>query len=99
MSLVALSRAEPRIDYPRDAEPQRRLMVAVLQTVLDDYRDSMSWQAAGQHPAADLRDIRQAMAYVASTDRVWPFSFENICEALGLNASSLRQELQKGPTA
>jgi len=33
------------------------------------------------------------MAYVASTDRAWPFSFENLCEALGLDAGCLREEL------
>jgi hypothetical protein len=36
---------------------------------------------------------RQAIAYVASTDRAWPFSFENRCDALGLDAPALREEL------
>ena len=39
------------------------------------------------------RGVRQAIAYVASTDRAWPYSFENLCEALGLSADALRQEL------
>jgi hypothetical protein len=28
-----------------------------------------------------------------STDRTWPFSFENLCEALGIDADALRLEL------
>ena len=32
---------------------------------------------------------------MASTDRTWPFSFENLCAALDLDASHLRRELRK----
>jgi hypothetical protein len=45
------------------------------------------------------RGVRNATAYVASTDRTWPFSFENLCDALGLNAGGLRRELQRIPEA
>ena len=38
--------------------------------------------------------IRNAAAYVASTDRGWPFSFENLCDALGMDANALRDELR-----
>lgn len=61
-------------------DPHKRLMAAVLQTVVDDCRGG---QAA------------KASAYLDSTDRTWPFSFENLCEALGLSAGCLREELQK----
>jgi hypothetical protein len=30
---------------------------------------------------------------VESDDRTWPFSFENICEAVGLDAGTLRNGL------
>jgi len=79
----------------RIAEPHARLMVAVLQTVLDDCRGSRYRRRAGFLAPTDLRARRQAIAYVASTDRAWPFSFENLCEALGLDASGLRHELNK----
>ena len=36
------------------------------------------------------------MAYVASRDRTWPYSFENLCETIGVDASSLRQRLAQG---
>ena len=76
-------------------EPQTRLMLAVLQTVVDDYRGSAYRQAAGFAPYRDQRAYAAASAYVASTDRTWPFSFENLCEALGLDAGSLRTELAR----
>jgi hypothetical protein len=34
---------------------------------------------------------------MASKDRTWPFSFENLCDALGLDAGGLRRELQTVP--
>ena len=77
----------------RRMEPQKRLMVAVLQTVLDDFRGSEYRCAAGFPAPTDRRAYAQARAYVASTDRSWPFSFENLCEAIGLDAKGLREEL------
>jgi hypothetical protein len=80
-------------------EPHRRLMVAVLQTVLDDCRGSTHRQSRGNGGPHDPHGMRQAIAYVASTDRAWPFSFENLCAALDLDAGRLRRELGKGSPA
>jgi hypothetical protein len=77
----------------RAAEPHRRLMAAVLQTVVDDFRGSAYRRGAGFGPSTDGRGARQASAYVASTDRAWPYSFENLCEALGVDADGLRRAL------
>lgn len=74
----------------RLVEPHQRLMAAVLQTAVDDCR-------VGPGVPAGCHGVQRAIAYVASTDRGWPFSFENLCEALGVNAGCLRQELKKGP--
>jgi hypothetical protein len=76
------------------SEPHRRLMVAVLQTVVDDFRGSPYRRARGWDPI-DRRDRRDARAYLSSTDRGWPFSFENLCEALGLDAGHLRTALDR----
>lgn len=78
----------------RASEPAKRLMAAVLQTVLDDCRGSVYRRRAGLPAPTDRRGATQASAYVASTDRSWPFSFENICEALGVDADGLRQALR-----
>ena len=79
----------------RCIESHKRLMVAVLRTVVDDCRGSVYRRAAGYRAPTTLRGIRQANAYVASTDRAWPFSFENLCEALGVDAGCIRQQLRK----
>ena len=75
------------------AEPHKRLMAAVLQTVVDDCRGLVYRRARGDRTPIARRDVRKATAYVASTDRRWAFSFENLCEALGLDAGCLREEL------
>jgi hypothetical protein len=77
----------------RAAEPHRRLMAAVLQAVVDDCRDGTAVELASDSTVVDVRGPRNAIAYVASGDRDWPFSFENLCDALGLDADSLRDEL------
>ena len=66
-------------------------MLAVLQRVVDDYQTASDWRAA------DRKALREAEAYVTSTDRSWPFSFENLCEAIGLDAGRLRQALERTP--
>jgi hypothetical protein len=63
----------------RTDDPHRNLMVAVLRAAIED--------------ACDGRAAAPAMAYVTSTDRLWPFSFENLCDALDLDAGSLRRRL------
>ena len=77
----------------RTAEPERRLMAAVLQGVLDDIRGSSCRRGAGHGPPP-MRQIRAAVAYVANTDRRWPFSFENLCEGLDLDPRRLRRAIR-----
>jgi hypothetical protein len=77
----------------RQFEPHKRLMAAVLQTVLDDCKGSGYRRARGFKKPIARQNVEAATAYMRSTDRAWPFSFENVCEALGLNADGLRKEL------
>jgi hypothetical protein len=77
----------------RDMEPQKRLMLAVLQTVIDDCQGSRSRQASGRPVDFDGKAYAAARAYLANTDREWPFTFENLCDALGLDAGSFRRSL------
>jgi hypothetical protein len=72
------------------AEPQRRLMLAVLQTAVDDVAAGDADDVAG-----DARAYHQALAYVDSRDRYWPFSFENICETIGLDPDGIRRSLRR----
>ena len=83
-----------RVDS-RLAEPHRRLMAAVLKTVVDDCRDSLGRRAARVGEIVGPPSLDEAFDYVASTDRAWPFSFENLCDALGMDPECLRRELQR----
>ena len=80
----------------RLVEPRKRLMLAVLTTAVDDCQGSAYRRATTyDDPTIDPRAMREALAYVASTDRTWPFSFDNLCDAVGLDAGSLRRGLQE----
>ena len=78
----------------RVTEPHKRLMVAVLRAVVDDCRAGSVYRRSVGYAAIDVRLVRNAAAYVASTDRGWPFSFENLCDALEVDADALRDELR-----
>lgn len=69
-------------------EPERRLAIAVLQDAVDCFQ---------KHLRARDRKARQlfveAEEWIASEDRSWPFSFENICDLLQINAAYLRRGL------
>src|SRR5438552_12071282 len=69
-------------------EPERRLVVAVLQDAVDCFQ---------KHLVARDRRARQlyldAEQWIGSDDRSWPFSFENVCDLLQINAQYLRRGL------
>jgi len=69
-------------------EPERRLVVAVLQDAVDCFQ---------KHVMARDRKARQlfldAEEWIGSDDRSWPFSFENVCDLLQINAEYLRRGL------
>ncbi len=71
-------------------EPERRLVIAVLQDAVDCFQ---------KHLRARDRKARQlfvdAQEWIASEDRSWPFSFENVCDLLQINAQYLRVGLTK----
>lgn len=83
-----------RLTSTRLTEPCKRLMAAVLQAVVDDCRAGSVYRRSAGYAPIDVRLVRTAAAYVASTDRGWPFSFENLCDALNMDADALRGELR-----
>jgi hypothetical protein len=72
----------------KGATAERALMLAVLEDairlVLKD-RDGET--------ASTRREREAARAWIDSTDRRWPFSFENICDVLGIDETSMRAAL------
>lgn len=71
-----------------EQEPERRLIAAMLQDAVECFQ---------KHLFAHDRKKRQlfldAEQWICSTDRQWPFSFENVCEMLQLDPGYLRKGL------
>jgi hypothetical protein len=59
-----------------------RLMVAVLEDAVNVLRKRPRSRAG-----------REAREWIASRDTTWPFAYERICEALNLDAESIRREV------
>src|SRR5436190_8454182 len=69
-------------------EPERRLVIAVLQDAVDCFQKHLM--------AADRKQqqlFREAEEWICSSERSWPFAFENICDLLQINAEYLRRGL------
>ncbi|TSC80779.1 MAG: hypothetical protein G01um101429_88 [Parcubacteria group bacterium Gr01-1014_29] len=68
--------------------PEHRFMRVVLEDALKGYqryKDKKSLRAR--------RLFQEDEKWFRSADVSWPFSFENICMALGLDAQAVRKEL------
>ena len=81
------------------AEPEKCLALAVLQTVMYDCRTVEDPDMAGSARTRDTHGDGRAMAYVASRDRSWPYSFENLCDTLGVDAGHLRRRITRAQVA
>src|SRR5262249_37356911 len=66
----------------RLANPEKRLALAVLQTVLYDCRAAGLQQANGCARGGNRQAYRQAMAYVARPDRAWADTVEELGEGV-----------------
>ena len=76
------------------AQPEKRLMLAVMEDAIATFQKSF--------PEANRRQrrlLRETEEWIQSNDASWPFSFENICAALDIEADYLRQGLFKWKTA
>lgn len=71
-----------------DLQPEKRLVLSVLETAVADYQ---RFAPTGDH--AGTQAFHQAAAWFASTDRSWPFAFENACDWLGFDAGVVRRGL------
>src|SRR3990172_10140208 len=69
---------------------ERRLMLAVLQDAVECYQK----YALARDPRGRLL-FEDAYVWIESGEREWPFSYENICEVLGLHPEYIRRGLSK----
>jgi hypothetical protein len=80
---------EQHRELVRAAEPPEvRLMAAVLAEAILDLR-----RYEGDSRPRRRVLFRGALSWVASSDRTWPFSFENICSVFDLDPDELRRTL------
>ena len=68
--------------------PERKLAVAVLSQAANDLQ---KFRYARRGPGYPL--YADAHKWIASNDRLWPYSFLNLCDALHLAANVIRDEL------
>jgi hypothetical protein len=69
-------------------EPEKRLMLALLEDAINCYQDN--WISRSGKKKRLFEDTEQ---WVLRTDGDWIFSFDNVCDALGLNPEYVRQGL------
>ena len=71
-------------------DPERRLRLAVLEDAIRYFQRYV--HAADRHGRALYED---ALDWFSSPDRSEPFSFENVCQALDLDAEYVRRGLRR----
>ncbi|HEV8722107.1 MAG TPA: hypothetical protein VGW77_15910 [Candidatus Binatia bacterium] len=69
-------------------EPEKRLMLAILEDAISRYQENMFSQ-----DKRGKRHFREVEEWIADADSDWIFSFENVCESLGLNPAYVRKGL------
>ncbi len=70
--------------------PERRLMLAVLEDAI-----STLLKHGGSRRSRSRRLVREAEQWILARNHDWPFSFENICSVLNLDAGALRKGLSR----
>jgi len=69
-------------------EPEKRLMLAVLDDAINCYRDNLLSQRA-----KNKRLFDEAEEWIATPGGDWIFCFDNVCESLGFNPEYVRRGL------
>ena len=69
-------------------QPEIRLMLAVMEDAVATFQRYLSEPSRGKE--SDFRDTR---SWLESDDLEWPYSFSNICEALGMEPELVREKM------
>ena len=69
-------------------EPERALMVAVLRDAITCLEKYGAFKSSGNKRLFD-----EALEWIRSEDCEWLFSFNNVCEAVGVNPAYMRKGL------
>ena len=73
------------------AEPERKLLVAVLTDAIVRYRLRGTLTDLPRRAR-----LGEAERWILSNDRRWPYSFVNVCDALGLDPTAVRRAVTAG---
>ena len=82
------------LQRPAERKPELRLMAAVLEEALRTFCG-----CAGSSGRRNQRLFQEAAEWFDSSDASWPFAFEYICDALGLEPEWIRQLLRRWKAA
>jgi len=86
--LIVPSQFFDRIKVENSAQPEKRLMLAVMEDAISTFQKSVRGLTRRQR-----RLLRETEEWIGSADSRWPFSFENICAALDIEPAYLRRGL------
>ena len=90
VDLIVPSQFFDRIKAERSSQPEKRLMLAVMEDAISTFQKSVHGATRRQR-----RLLKETEEWIASADTSWPFSFENICAALDIEAEYLRAGLKR----
>ena len=79
--IIVPSQYFDRIRSEESAQPEKRLMLAVMENAIATFQHSISGATRRQR-----RLLKETEEWMYSGDTSWPFSFENICALLGIEA-------------
>jgi hypothetical protein len=71
-------------------EPEKMLLLAVLQDAIHCYRKFSAARAR-----AGREQFREAQNWIMGVDKGWIFGFDNVCELLGLDPQYVRRGLSE----
>ena len=79
----------PGSKLPAAVQNEGRLMLAILQDAVECYQR----HALARNPR-HREEFEEAKAWITSSDTDWVFSFENICNVLGIDPDYVRSGLE-----
>lgn len=88
--LIVPSQFFDRIKPEHSSQPEKRLMLAVMEDAIATFQKSVAGETRRQR-----RLLKETEEWFNSRDTEWAFSFENICSALEIEPEYLRGGLRR----
>ena len=88
--LIVPSQFFDRIRVEPSSQPEKRLMLAVMEDAISTFQKSVQGETRRQR-----RLLKETEEWISSPDSSWPFSFENICTALNIEPNYLRAGIRQ----